>query len=161
MSTIPSIPNFENNVSSLLDREPKMNPRDAVQFVKDNDTQIVDIRFTDLLGTWQHFSIPASQFREDIFDDGLPFDGSSIRGFQSIHESDMLLAPDPSTLFMDPFSEIPTGVIICNIEDPITGQPYSRDPRFVAVKAEQYLKSTGIGDTAYFGPEAEFYIFDD
>lgn len=137
-----------------------MKPKDAVAFVKDNDALIVDVRFTDLLGTWQHFSIPAAHFTEDAFEDGLPFDGSSIRGFQAINESDMLLMPDGSTLFMDPFTEIPTAVIICNIEDPLTRQPYSRDPRFTAIKAEQYLKSTGLGDTAFFGPEAEFFVFD-
>lgn len=137
-----------------------MKPKDAVSFVKDNDALIVDVRFTDLLGTWQHFSIPATHFTEEAFEDGLPFDGSSIRGFQSIHESDMLLMPDASTLFMDPFSEMPTAVIICNIEDPLTRQPYSRDPRYVGLKAEQYLKSTGIGDTCFFGPEAEFFVFD-
>ena len=137
-----------------------MNPKDAVSFVKDNDALIVDIRFTDLLGTWQHFSIPASHFTEDAFEEGLPFDGSSIRGFQAINESDMLLMPDGSTLFMDPFSEAPTAVIVCNVEDPLTRQPYSRDPRYVALKAEQYLKSTGIGDNCFFGPEAEFFVFD-
>ncbi len=159
MSTIGDKPVSET-VSSLLDREPQMSPRDAVAFVKDNDALVVDIRFTDLLGTWQHFTLPAKHFTEDAFEDGLPFDGSSIRGFQTINESDMLLMPDASTMFMDPFSEMPTAVVICNIEDPLTRQPYSRDPRFVAVKAEQYLKGTGIGDLCYFGPEAEFFVFD-
>lgn len=147
-------------VSSLLDKEPSLNPEDAVAFAKDNDALMLDIRFTDLFGTWQHFSIPAKLFSPETFEDGLPFDGSSIRGFQAINESDMLLMPDPSTMFMDPFSQHPTAVVLCNIEDPITRQPYSRDPRFVAVKAEQYLRSTGIGDTAFFGPEAEFFVFD-
>ena len=137
-----------------------MKAKDALQFIKDNEAVILDIRFTDLLGTWQHFSMPASRLDEDAFEDGLPFDGSSIRGFQAINESDMLLMPDPSTMFMDPFADVATAVIVCNIEDPITRQPYSRDPRFVAEKAEQYLKSTGIGDTAFFGPEAEFFVFD-
>lgn len=137
-----------------------MTPKEAVAFVKENDALIVDIRFTDLLGTWQHFSLPTNHFTQDVFEDGLPFDGSSIRGFQSINESDMLLMPDPTTMFMDPFTEIPTAVIICNIEDPLTRQPYSRDPRFVAVKAQEYLKSTGIGDAAFFGPEPEFFVFD-
>jgi glutamine synthetase len=135
-------------------------PQEAVRFVRDNGAQMVDIRFTDLLGTWQHFSIPATHFTEDAFVDGLPFDGSSIRGFQSINESDMLLMPDASTMFMTPFTAIPTAVVICDVEDPLTRQRYSRDPRFVASKAEQYLKSSGIGDTCYFGPEAEFFLFD-
>ncbi len=137
-----------------------MTPKEAVKFVQDNEALVVDIRFTDLLGTWQHFSINAKHFTEDIFEDGLAFDGSSIRGFQSINESDMLLVPDPRSLFMDPFTDHPTAVIICHIEDPITRQRYSRDPRFVAEKAESFLKSTGLGDIAYFGPEAEFFVFD-
>ena len=137
-----------------------MNSNEAVNFVTENDAQMVDIRFTDLMGTWQHFSIPASHFSEDKFEDGLAFDGSSIRGFQSIHESDMLLMPDADSLFMDPFTEVPTAVVVCNIEDPLTRQPYPKDPRYTAVKAEQYLKSTGIGDTIFFGPEAEFFVFD-
>ena len=138
-----------------------MTPKDAVKFATENDAQIIDIRFTDLLGTWQHFSIPANHFTVDKFEDGLAFDGSSIRGFQTINESDMLLMPDPKTIFMDPFSEAPTAVIVCDITDPITGQRYSKDPRFTAEKAEQYLKSTGIGDTIFFGPEAEFFVFDE
>lgn len=135
-------------------------PGDAVRFARDNGAQIVDVRFTDLLGTWQHFSIPVGHFTEDKFEDGLAFDGSSIRGFQSINESDMLLIPDASTIFMDPFTEAPTAIVVCDIEDPLTRQRYTRDPRFVAAKAEQYLKTTGIGDTCYFGPEAEFFLFD-
>ncbi len=137
-----------------------MTPKDAVKFVKENDAQIVDIRFTDLFGAWHHFSIPAIDFNEELFEDGIGFDGSSIRGFQTINESDMLLVPDPSTLFLDPFTDVVTAVIICDIEDPITRQRYTRDPRFVAHKAEQYLKSSGIGDTAFLGPEAEFFVFD-
>lgn len=137
-----------------------MTPKDAISFVSENDAQIVDIRFVDLHGTWQHFSMPASHFHVDAFEEGLPFDGSSIRGFQTINESDMLLVPDPSTMFIDPFTEHTTAVVICNIEDPLTRQPYAKDPRYTALKAEQYLKSTGIGDTAFFGPEAEFFVFD-
>ena len=137
-----------------------MTPKKAIEFVSENNAKIVDIRFTDLLGTWQHFSLPANHFTVDAFEEGLPFDGSSIRGFQSINESDMLLIPDANTMFMDPFTEVETAVIICNIEDPLTRQPYSRDPRYVAIKAQEYLKSTGIGDTAFFGPEAEFFVFD-
>ncbi len=122
--------------------------------------KMVDIRFTDLPGTWQHFTIPVRRLNADFFAEGIPFDGSSIRGFQEIHESDMLLLPDPDTAFIDPVAEIPTLVLTCDVYDPITMQPYSRDPRFVARKAEAYLKSTGIADTAFFGPEAEFFIFD-
>ncbi len=138
-----------------------MTPKDAVAFATENDAQFVDIRFTDLLGTWQHFSIPVNHFTEDKFEDGLAFDGSSIRGFQTINESDMLLMPDPTTIFMDPYSELPTAVILCDITDPLTGQRYGKDPRFTAEKAEAYLKSTGIGDTIFIGPEAEFFVFDE
>ncbi len=137
-----------------------MTPSDALSYIQENDAQFVEIRFTDLLGTWQHFTVPVDHFDHDKFEDGLAFDGSSIRGFQAINESDMLLIPDPTTLFMDPFTDAPTAVVICNIEDPLTRQPYGKDPRFTAIKAEQYLKSTGIGDTVYFGPEAEFFVFD-
>jgi glutamine synthetase len=124
------------------------------------NVKMVDLRFIDLPGTWQHFSIPAHRLSTDLFEEGIPFDGSSIRGFQEIHESDMLLLLDPETAFIDPIAEIPTLVITCDVHDPITKQPYSRDPRYVARKAEAYLKQTGIGDTAFFGPEAEFFIFD-
>ena len=124
------------------------------------NVKMVDIRFVDLPGTWQHFTIPVRRLDEELFEEGLPFDGSSIRGFQEIHESDMLLLPVADTAFIDPVSEIPTLVLTCNVHDPITLQPYERDPRYVATKAEAYLKSTGIADTAYFGPEAEFFIFD-
>jgi glutamine synthetase len=137
-----------------------MTPKEAVAYVRENEAKIVDIRFTDLFGMWHHFSLPAQDFTENVFEDGLGFDGSSLRGFQSINESDMLLVPDASTLFMDPYFEYPTAVIICDIEDPITRQRYNKDPRYVCEKAEQYLKSTGLGDTAYIGPEAEFFLFD-
>ncbi len=137
-----------------------MTPKEAVAFVNAQESLMVEIRFTDLIGTQQHFSIPAYHFTEDKFEDGLAFDGSSIRGFQTINESDMLLIPDPNTLFMDPFTEVATAVVTCNIEDPLTRQPYNKDPRYTALKAEAYLKSTGIGDTAFFGPEAEFFVFD-
>jgi glutamine synthetase len=137
-----------------------MTPKEAVAFVNENECQLVDIRFTDLFGMWHHFTMPADDFTEDVFEEGLGFDGSSIRGFQAIDESDMLLVPDATTLFVDPFGDYKTAVVICDIEDPITRERYSRDPRYVAKKAEQYLKSTGIADTAYFGPEPEFFIFD-
>ncbi len=124
------------------------------------DVKMVDVRFIDMPGTWQHFTIPVHRLSEDLFTDGLPFDGSSIRGFQEIHESDMLLIPDPDTAFIDPVANIPTLVLICDVHDPITLESYERDPRYVAHKAEAYLKSTGIADTVFLGPEAEFFIFD-
>jgi glutamine synthetase len=124
------------------------------------DVKLVDVRFIDLPGTWQHFTIPVRRLEEDLFKEGLPFDGSSIRGFQEIHESDMLLMPDPESAFVDPVADIPTLVLTCDVYDPITLQPYGRDPRYVAHKAEAYLKQTGIADTVFFGPEAEFFIFD-
>ncbi len=124
------------------------------------EVKFIDFRFTDLIGTWQHFSVPARLLDEDVFEDGLGFDGSSVRGFQEIHESDMLLIPDATTAFLDPVLEVPTLVIICDIYDPITRQPYSRDPRFIAKKAEAYLKQTGMADISYWGPEAEFFLFD-
>jgi glutamine synthetase len=138
-----------------------MTPKEVLEFAKKNDVKMVDLKFMDLPGTWQHFGVPVSQLEEDSFEDGYGFDGSSIRGWQPIHASDMLVVPDPETAVMDPFASVPTLSLICNIVDPITKESYSRDPRFVARKAENYLKSTGLGDTAYFGPEAEFFILDD
>ncbi len=137
-----------------------MTPREVIEFAKKNKVEIVDLRFVDVPGLWQHFSVPVSELKEDIFEDGLGFDGSSIRGFQSIDESDMLLIPDPNSAFMDPFTQHPTLNLICNVRDPITGKSYSRDPRYIAQKAEKYLKSTGIADTSYWGPEIEFFILD-
>jgi glutamine synthetase len=137
------------------------NPADVVRQIRDQKIQMVDFRFIDLPGIWQHFTIPAQEVDESIFEDGLGFDGSSIRGFQQIQESDMILMPDTTTAFVDPFTAHPTLNLICDVADPLTREPYTRDPRYVAKKAENYLKSTGIADTAYFGPEAEFYIFDD
>jgi len=134
-------------------------PADVIRMVKEAGVQVVDVRFTDLPGMWQHFSIPASELSEDVFEQGLGFDGSSIRGFQAINESDMLLFPDPATAFVDPCLEVQTLSLTCDVVDPITGEKYTRDPRYVAKKAEAYLAKTGIADTAYFGPEAEFYIF--
>lgn len=135
--------------------------KDALKFTKDNNARMVDLKFLDFLGTWQHTTIPAHRLDESVFEDGLGFDGSSIPGWQPIHASDMSLTPDPTTLRVDPFPSQSTVSFICDISDPITKQPYSRDPRYVARKAEAYLKSSGIADTAYFGPEAEFFIFDD
>lgn len=124
------------------------------------NVELVDLRFIDLPGIWQHFTMPAHRLTEDFFEDGIPFDGSSVRGFQEIHESDMLLKADSETAFIDPTADIPTLVLSCNVFEPLTLEAYSRDPRYVALKAEEYLKSTGIADTAYFAPEAEFFIFD-
>ena len=134
-------------------------PKDVVKFIADNDIKFVDMKFIDLPGTWQHFTIPARLLTEDAFEDGFGFDGSSIRGFQKINESDMLLIPDPTTTFIDLACAVPTLSITGNVKDPITGASYSRDPRYIAQKAEAYLKSTGIADTCYFGPEAEFFLF--
>ena len=134
---------------------------EVLGFIKNNDVKFVDVRFCDLPGVMQHFNVPASSFDSAAFDDGLMFDGSSIRGFQAIHESDMKLVPDPKTAFIDPFRAEKTLVINFSIRDPFTDEPYSRDPRNIAAKAEEYLKSTGIADTVYFGAEAEFYVFDD
>jgi glutamine synthetase len=136
-------------------------PNDVRQLAKEAGVQIVDLKFVDLPGVWQHFSIPVRDLADDLFSDGIGFDGSSIRGFQQIHESDMLLVADPETAWVDPTLEIRTLSLLCNVIDPLTRKPYTRDPRYIAQKAEKYLKSTGIADTVYFGPEAEFYIFDD
>jgi glutamine synthetase len=122
---------------------------------------MLDLRFMDFPGIWQHFTIPVGKLDEDVFENGLGFDGSSIRGWQAINESDMLVMPEPSTAFIDPFTEMPTIVLICNIQDPLTGEDYTRDPRNIARKSVNYLKSTGIADMALYGPEAEFFIFDD
>ena len=138
-----------------------LSPKGVMSLVQENRVQAIDFRFVDLIGQWQHFTASRHEFSEDAFEEGLGFDGSSIRGFQEIQESDMLLMPDPSTAFMDPFTAVPTLVLICNVKDPVTGESYTRDPRYIAMKAESYLKSTGIADTAYFGPEPEFFILDD
>lgn len=138
-----------------------MTPKEVLEFCKAKNVELVDIKFCDLLGTWQHFCIPIAELTEEAFEAGIGFDGSSIRGWKTIEASDMILLIDPNTAILDPFPEIPTLSVIADAVDPITRQPYSRDPRNVAKKAEAYLKSTGIADTAYFGPEAEFFIFDD
>ena len=142
------------------DNMPKTS-KEVEKLVKDAKVEIVDFRFVDLPGVWQHFSIPARELSEDMFTDGLGFDGSSIRGYQQIQESDMLLFPDPETAYIDPILQIPTLSMICSVRDPVTRERYTRDPRHIANKAEDYLKSTGIADISYWGPEAEFYIFDD
>lgn len=138
-----------------------MTPKEVLDFSKDQGAKVVDIRFLDFPGVWQHFTVPVSELDESSFEDGFGFDGSSIRGWQPINASDMLVIPDPETARMDPFFETPTLVVIGNIVDPMTRESYSRDPRYIAQKAEAYLTSTGIGDTAFIGPEAEFFIFDD
>jgi glutamine synthetase len=136
-----------------------MTPEEVLKLAKENGVKIVDIKFVDVPGIWQHFSVPVHVLTADIFTDGIPFDGSSVRGFQTIDESDMLVIPDAETAFIDPFTAAPTLSLTCNVAHP-TKNPYSRDPRYVAQKAEQYLRESGIADTAFFGPEAEFYIFD-
>jgi glutamine synthetase len=136
-----------------------MTPKQVLELAKKNNVVMVDCRITDWPGSWQHCSHPIDMLDEDVFENGYGFDGSSIRGWQAIHESDMLMIPDPSSAFIDPFMAHPTLVMICDVVDPITRQPYSRDPRYIARKAETYLKQTGVADTAYFGPEAEFFVF--
>src|SRR6516225_11352390 len=133
---------------------------DVMKFAKDNKVEVVDLKFCDVPGLWQHFSVSANEFGEELFAEGIGFDGSSIRGFQTIDESDMLLMPDPTTAQMDPFSTVPTLVLACNVKDPVTMEAYTRDPRYVAQKAELFLKQTGIADTVYMGPELEFFILD-
>jgi len=134
--------------------------REAVSFAREKGLEMVDLKFVDLPGTWQHFTVPVNQFDEKAVASGYGFDGSSIRGFQHIHESDMLLMPDVTTAVIDPVGQVPTLSIVCDVKDPVTGKDYSRDPRFVARKAEAFLRETGIATTSYFGPELEFFIFD-
>jgi glutamine synthetase len=138
-----------------------MTPKEVVKFARDHGARMVDLKFMDFPGMWQHFTIPMSSLDDDTFEEGVGFDGSSIRGWQAIHASDMVVLPDPETAVMDPFTQVPTLSLICNILDPITREQYTRDPRSVAEKGEAYLRATGIADTAYFGPEPEFFIFDD
>jgi glutamine synthetase len=138
-----------------------MMPKEILEFCKKEKVEMIDLKFMDFLGLWQHFSVPVYELKEDSFEDGFGFDGSSIRGWQPIHASDMLVVPDPETAVIDPFIKRKTLTLICNVYDPITKEPYTRDPRNITKKADAYLKSTGIGDTAYFGPEAEFFILDD
>ncbi len=136
-------------------------PEDVAKAVKENDVRHIDLRFTDPRGKWQHLTQLPKTVDEDAYSDGIFFDGSSIAGWKAINESDMALIPDPTTAVMDPFTAQPTMIMYCDVHDPITGEQYSRDPRSTAKRAEAYLKSTGIGDTAYFGPEPEFFVFDD
>jgi glutamine synthetase len=136
------------------------NSKEILDYIKKEDVKLVDIRFIDLPGIQHHFNVPAGSFDESVFTDGLMFDGSSIRGFQSIHESDMKLLPIPSSAYLDPYRKEKTLIILFSVHNPIDNTPYSRDPRGVLTKAVGYLKSTGIADQAFFAPEAEFYIFD-
>ena len=144
-----------------------MTPEEVLKFAAQKKTEIVDLKFNDLPGLWQHFSMPLSELnglddpKSSIWEEGVGFDGSSIRGFQAINESDMILMLDPSSVKVDPVCQVPTLSLICDIFDPLTKQPYSRDPRYIARKAEKYLKTTGIADESCWGPEAEFFIFDD
>jgi glutamine synthetase len=142
-------------------RAPDAAPRAVIEWARAQGLQIVDLKFVDLPGLWQHFSVPISELKEDVFTNGLGFDGSSIRGWQKINESDMLVVPDPATALVDPVCKVPTLSLVCDIVDPVTRGPYSRDPRHVARKAEQYLVKSGIADTSYWGPECEFYVFND
>jgi glutamine synthetase len=139
---------------------PITTPRQVLEYCKSEKLQIVDLKFVDLFGTWQHFSLPVTELAEDLFSEGIGFDGSSIRGFQHIHESDMLLIADAASALRDPVCSVPTLSLIGDVYDPLTREPYSRDPRFIAHKAEKYLEQTGLATMSYWGPEAEFFIFD-
>jgi glutamine synthetase len=142
-----------------VQRTAKTSPTEVLEKARQAGIKVVDFRFVDLPGTWQHFSVPLSGFDEDVFTEGIGFDGSSIRGFQAINESDMLLIPDPDSATVDPVLQVPTLYLVCNVVDPITHESYTRDPRYVAQKAEAHLVKTGVADISYWGPEAEFYIF--
>src|SRR5215204_3928172 len=135
-------------------------PKEVLAMCREKEVRAVDMRFMDFPGLWQHFTIPATALEESTFEEGLGFDGSSIRGWKAINESDMLVVPVPETAFLDPFCAEPTLTIICNIQDPLTKEDYTRDPRNVARKSINYMKQTGIADIAYFGPELEFFVFD-
>ncbi len=150
---------IERFPKDIIAKYPKKSPSEVIRMAREAGAKFVDLRFTDLPGRWQHFSIPIKELKEDLFAEGIGFDGSSIRGFQEIHESDMILVPDPETAFLDPLLDVPTLVLICDVYDPVTKEAYSRDPRYVARKAEQYLKQTRIADVSYWGPEPEFFIF--
>lgn len=138
-----------------------MTPKEFFEFARTNGADMVDLKFCDLLGTWQHCTYPVETWDESTFEEGLGFDGSSIRGWQAINQSDMIAIPDSSTTTIDPFFEKPTVSVIANIVDPITRESYSRDPRYVARKGVEFLKKTGIADTCFIGPEPEFFIFDE
>src|SRR5213596_3157069 len=148
--------------SSISSKEVALvSPKEVLALIREKEVRAVDLRFMDFPGLWQHFTIPADALDEGVFEEGLGFDGSSIRGWQAINESDMLVMPVPETAFIDPFCKDTTLTMVCNIQDPLTKEDYTRDPRNVARKAVNYMKSTGIADTAFFGPELEFFVFDD
>src|SRR6266849_594613 len=157
-SAIPSGPGdvagegFHSNWRSFL-----VTPKEVLALIREKEVKAVDLRFMDFPGLWQHFTIPADALEESVFEEGLGFDGSSIRGWQAINESDMLVMPVAETAFIDPFCKETTLTMICNIQDPLTKEDYTRDPRNVARKAANNMKSTGVADTAYFGPELEFF----
>ena len=138
-----------------------MTPREVLAFLRERDVKAVDLRLMDFPGLWKHFTVPAGAVTEDVFEDGIGFDGSSLRGWMPINESDMLLVPQPDTLFIDPFARDVTLAMLCNIQDPLTKEDYSKDPRNVARKAVNYMKSTGTADAAMVGPSLEFFVFDD
>ncbi|MDX1436615.1 MAG: type I glutamate--ammonia ligase [Anaerolineales bacterium] len=150
----------ESSPKITPDIERCASPEEVLLYAEKRGLRIVDYKFTDMLGRWHHFSAPIHHLTLGAFDEGIGFDGSSIRAFQEIHESDMILLPDPTTAIVDPAMEIPTLSLVCNIRDPITGEPYSKDSRFIASKAEQFLAQSGIADISYWGPEAEFFVFD-
>ena len=137
-----------------------MTPKEVLKLVKEKEVKIVDFKLCDMHGTWQHFAVPVNELTESVFEEGLGFDGSSIRGWRAINASDMLVVPDAATAFIDPFAKNTTLSLTSDVIDPITREVYDRDPRGIAKKAEAFVKSTGLADTAYFGPEAEFFIFD-
>lgn len=151
---------MENKDPKEVEKEKLKRINDVFKLAKEKEVKMIDLRFTDMIGQWQHFSVPVHRLTEDVFYDGFGFDGSSIRGWKSINESDMLAIPDPTTANVDPFMKTKTLSLICDIYDPITKKPYDFDPRYVAKKALNYLHSTGIADVVYFGPEAEFFILD-
>jgi glutamine synthetase len=139
----------------------QMTAHEIIKRIKDEEIRLVDFKFMDFPGTWQHFTVPSRSLTEEAFEEGFGFDGSSIRGWRAINESDMLMMPDPTTAFIDPFAQYPTISLTCTIIDPITRENYSRDPRSIAAKGIEYLKSTGLADVCFIGPEAEFFVFDD
>jgi glutamine synthetase len=153
-------PRRRARVTRPAQQKGRTSAREVIRRAGQEGAKIVDLRFVDVPGLWQHFSIPVRELTEELFEEGIGFDGSSIRGFQTIDESDMLLMPDPATAVMDPFTAAPTLTIICNVKDPITGEAYTRDPRYVAQKAENHLRQSGLADTVYIGPELEFFFLD-
>jgi glutamine synthetase len=161
---VPALPFLDRGDKPLSSRAiasgGAVEPDTVFELAKAHDATMVDLKFTDLPGTWQHMGMSLPTLEEDSFSDGIGFDGSSIRGFQEIYESDMLLMPDPASAIIDPFYQQTTVSIICTVVDPITREPYTRDPRYVATKADEHLRASGVADTCYFGPEAEFYVFD-